>query len=429
MLNELNNSLKFQICLNNKSISCISQHNNKKSHKNFTCPCDPWNLFDPLPNIQTAIGLIYASEESYLRVLNTVLTFKKHYKEVYARQDTLARKSGVSLSTFKRALKFWERHGFIGVKNNGANKTCWYKVSSWFRDLDVQKILSKKLTIFYFSIFNLLSGFKPVNYEDPNVFNLFLKQQQQQLYHSMDRVVGNVEKVSQKGVNKMSNILSQIKDELKLSNHQLDQLKEFDDKILSESLQVLKENSNIDYPFKFLLKVCRNKLNKGWGSGFKKEVVKEKTVVGESKPHTSSPLDRDDLTVMGLKKYQKKIDSVNACIDELQSNLRNDLDRRLLENYKRILSDNTDKYNAIVNHLKTTKEPIKSEEDFEVERLENAISLVERNHKQTIGDAKNLHTLKDKLADILKNKQKYTQLNENDKDQQLHHKYDINSLW
>lgn len=91
---------------------------------------------------------------------------------IHPKQQTLADKSGVSISTFRRALAFFIKHGFIAVKNNGANKSCWYKVSKWFENTDIVMQLMRKLPIFYFALYIPMMAARAAEYRCINVFNI-----------------------------------------------------------------------------------------------------------------------------------------------------------------------------------------------------------------------------------------------------------------
>lgn len=217
----------------------------------------PYNLRNPQPNSMTAMGILHAASDGYIEVLNTILTYKKNMPVVYARADTLAKSAGVSLSTFKRACDFWELNGFMTKKNNGYNKTCWYKPSTWFKDKDVQKALAKKLTVFYFAIKAYLSASLLMSYDVPNVFNFIYKNKQVPNVNTSTYEEREYQRKIKKG-NEVSTVVDRIAKELKLENYEISQLSNFSDDVLQQSYKVLSRTKNVLNKYRFLLGCCKN---------------------------------------------------------------------------------------------------------------------------------------------------------------------------
>jgi len=135
----------------------------------------PFNLRDPMPNKTTALGIINAITPEGLRVLNTYLSRARKYKINYGNQKRMAIQANVSRKTFNEWGGKFHNWRFLEKKTNGANKTCWVKVSRWFNDPEVQKALKNKLAIFfYMSGTLLLSGVFTSVTRGKNVFKTFI---------------------------------------------------------------------------------------------------------------------------------------------------------------------------------------------------------------------------------------------------------------
>ncbi len=145
-----------------------SQHPNQPNFK-------PWNLIDPQPTCLSPLGAVNGLLESHAKVLNYIIERQIKHKEVYSKIDTIANDLKLGRSTVIRAINKLVRLGFIAKKSNGYNKSCWYKPSSWFKNGDVQKALSRKLFVFAITSFQLLSAFSASGTRSTNDFNFIKK--------------------------------------------------------------------------------------------------------------------------------------------------------------------------------------------------------------------------------------------------------------
>ncbi len=118
----------------------------------------PWNLNDPKPKDPLILGMILAFNPARLAVLNAIIILSKRFRLVYASQARIAKMAKVHLNTAQKEIQALTDLGLIAKKYNGANKTCWYKSSTYFNDLGVMESLSKKISLFYFTLRMLISS-------------------------------------------------------------------------------------------------------------------------------------------------------------------------------------------------------------------------------------------------------------------------------
>jgi hypothetical protein len=118
----------------------------------------PWNLNDPQPGNPNTLGIILAFNPARLAVLNAIIILSKRFRLVYASQARIAKMAKVHLKTAQKEIQALTQLGLIAKKYNGANKTCWYKSSTYFNDLGVMESLSKKISLFYFTLRMLISS-------------------------------------------------------------------------------------------------------------------------------------------------------------------------------------------------------------------------------------------------------------------------------
>lgn len=205
----------------------------------------PWYFVNPEPDKRYILGQILAFSDSTTRILNTIITLCKRYKLVYASQKTIARISKVHITTANKALAYLEDLGLIAIKNNGANKPCWYKASSYFNNIFVMESLSKKLAIFYYSIRSLLSR--------SSADALRCIKDLRNIYIFKTLPVIRVTTVEEGG----NEVLAKISDRLRLDEFETTQLSSYDNKVLEESYKILQNTRNVKNQYRFLLGICK----------------------------------------------------------------------------------------------------------------------------------------------------------------------------
>lgn len=224
----------------------------------------PWNLYDPLPDKNLALGQIHALNQSELDVLDFQIRWKKKYKLVYTKHQTIADVTGWSVSTVKRAINKLQRLGLIAVKNNGANKSCWYKTSSWFNSIYVMESLSKVLSIFYFTILSLMSQNSANELRSTNVFNFIYKIascKQPKKEEQLERKEESQRKILKKKGKQMFEaieISEYVKKlPLKLSVDQQVQLSRYSEQVLASAFNKLKSKKNPRDPVRYFFWLCK----------------------------------------------------------------------------------------------------------------------------------------------------------------------------
>jgi len=161
---------------------------NQLTQSNKTCqqeskkhPPEIWNSLDPQPN-ELGVGQLLAikRKKSVLKVLNYFIVLSKFFKHLYPSQSgDIELKTGLENETICRAIKWLVEKGYIVKNGRGANKSCEYKVSSWFKKAWVQEQLKSVLPIFYFTALSLISIQSLEKKEikrSINVFNFIKKQ-------------------------------------------------------------------------------------------------------------------------------------------------------------------------------------------------------------------------------------------------------------
>jgi uncharacterized membrane protein len=113
---------------------------------------DPIPLPLVLDNPRKAIAELNQND---LKVLNHLLFKSNRYQDLYMRQSYIAGLLGLCRKTISRIISKLCAMGFIG-KVYRANKTCLYRVSSWFSDFNVRNRLKDILWSLTFMSVNLL---------------------------------------------------------------------------------------------------------------------------------------------------------------------------------------------------------------------------------------------------------------------------------
>ncbi len=226
-------------------------------NSNVNTNLSSWYYIDPKPESAHITGQILAFNDSTSRILNTILLLCKRYKLVYASQKTIARMSKVHIVTANRALAKLEDLGLIAIKNNGANKSCWYKSSTYFNDLFVMETLSKKLAIFYFTITMLISAAREDAIrciKDPSL-----------LYPSLAKATTSSTTILSKNLKKekmfeaQHEVTQQVLDlNLKLTIQQQQQLSKFHPTVITRATDRLKLKKNPNDPVSYFFWLCKD---------------------------------------------------------------------------------------------------------------------------------------------------------------------------
>lgn len=100
------------------------------------------------------------------RVLNYLFMKSNSFKQLYFRQDTIARDLKCSRKTVNEAIGVLVDYGIIAVFYRSTRKkftSCMYTISSWFRNLEVRESLRHIFNAFVcFPVALLISSFQPV---------------------------------------------------------------------------------------------------------------------------------------------------------------------------------------------------------------------------------------------------------------------------
>lgn len=205
----------------------------------------PWNFIEPKPENPNILGIILAFNPARARVLNSILLLCSRYKLVYASQAKIAKMSNISLGTANKEIAQLAELGLIAKKYNGANKPCWYKVSTYFNDIDIKISLRTRLSIFfYFSLTLLISASEADNIRSKNdLRNIYINKQQK---------TGVCVKNKEGSV-----MLQQVKDKFKLSDQETNQLSGFSDGVLYEAMNAYQKAKDVRSPFKFFIACCK----------------------------------------------------------------------------------------------------------------------------------------------------------------------------
>lgn len=225
-------------------------------------PPEIWNTLDPQPN-QFGAGQLLGikRKKSVLKVLNYFLVISKYFKHLYPSQSgNIELKTGLENETICRAIKWLCQKGYLAKKGRGANKSCEYKVSSWFNDPWVQEQLKSILQVFYFTAISLISIQsleKKLIKRSINDYYFIKKQQQQTstVYTTTGRKKEYQKRILKK---KGRTMLEEIKSALNLGEYETSQLSNFNEVVLKEGWIVLNKNKDVKNKFRYLIGICNN---------------------------------------------------------------------------------------------------------------------------------------------------------------------------
>ena len=162
-------------------------------------------------------------------------------------------------------------------QNNGANKPCYYKLSTIFNNIEIIEALRPHFTAlkFHLVIASLVSPIAPEVTRCINVLNFIIKPLPKHIssneIQSTDFRERYLKQVSKKALRReeSSEMLKKIVNELMLGRYEESQLEIFDDKILRAAYTVLLNKPEVKSKYGFLLGVCRkikgNQLNSAAG--------------------------------------------------------------------------------------------------------------------------------------------------------------------
>lgn len=323
----MNNNLNFNL-YSNDILSESSCQTNNLNHI-------PWNKIDPYPNILSPVGTILSFDEADKKVLNLIVTYGLRYKnKIHASQINMAEKLKLHRITVNRSLQKIGKFGFIAIKNNGANKPCWYKISSWFFNTDIQQQLSKKLAVFYYTNKFATQLLISQTTRSINVFNFIYKTTNKlRNVNTSTYMEEKYQRILKKG--KSVSVIEKIKQELALENYETNQLSNFDEVILQQAYGILKSKSNVANKFRYLLGICNQlQIKTVTSSDQKKSQSNAKQKSQNQPPHP--PITRVDLTreenharfAEWYNQYIEEYSSFYGCSKEFIS-------RRFMEDFER----------------------------------------------------------------------------------------------
>lgn len=237
----------------------------------------PWNLLAPIPLTKTPEWEVRHFTTAKRSLLNTLILLTQKHKLVYATQKKIAEIAGINITTCNRLLKELEQQGWIATKYNGANKSCWYKVTSFFKNISIIKSLKDVLWgLKYASL--LLNLLLSINLTSKN--NSFQSEYARRCAndnrnyllggnssHARDGVnnpINNTQIISKRKLddsgmlqneNNISKIVHQISSELNLDSYQQKKISEFRDDILKYVYTRIR-GKQLSNPYTYLLKAC-----------------------------------------------------------------------------------------------------------------------------------------------------------------------------
>lgn len=108
---------------------------NKQSQISFSCSKLSQEFLDD------PVLFISYLPDSYKRVFEILVTFSNYYTSIYVRQDTIAKKVGISREYCNKILQFFKAHGLIGTYLR-FKTSCLYQLSVVFYDQRMRSYLS-----------------------------------------------------------------------------------------------------------------------------------------------------------------------------------------------------------------------------------------------------------------------------------------------
>ena len=125
----------------------------KNNNKDFRRKCQQRNVLDVSPNsifLKDPYSFITENFTSaHISALDYILSLSNNYNYLYPSQSHMAKLCGFSRKHINEVLQYLRELGLIDYNYRHRN-TCQYKVSSWFNNLDVRKLLRKILSSLYF---------------------------------------------------------------------------------------------------------------------------------------------------------------------------------------------------------------------------------------------------------------------------------------
>jgi hypothetical protein len=119
-----------------------------------------------IPNASYLERVVIELDASSTIVFNLLCWLERHSDVITPSQvGWLVKKSGLSLSTVKRCLKYLQAVNLIRIISQGFKKRCIYQIASYFLNPDVRKRLRKKIHCFDPLGFMLPVDNEPLLYE------------------------------------------------------------------------------------------------------------------------------------------------------------------------------------------------------------------------------------------------------------------------
>lgn len=200
------------------------------------------------------------------KVLNYLLYIDNFSRDIYPRQDTIAQYAELSREHVNRTLKKLVSLGLV-AKMYRHKTSCLYRTSRWFKDFFIRsslKTLFSSLSIFSLSLLSIdlnsileketsHNTYKGIIYNYTNKHNYD--------YNNGARVAPRLVSKKREG-DVVKNALSEkIEKELDLNFKQVDQLKDYPDKILESALGIVKNTINVTDKVRYFFGICNKKLS------------------------------------------------------------------------------------------------------------------------------------------------------------------------